>query len=89
MAIDEKERLRRWRLILGKQEAEQQDGDFGLSVLDGQDQGMDNVLEALYDGERSGGLGSSAPMSVAGSAISAPTFQRQPYALCSRTLCNV
>ena len=60
MAIDEKERLRRWRLILGKQEAEQ-GGDFGLSLLDEQDQGMDGVLEALYDGERSGGLGSSAP----------------------------
>lgn len=64
------ERLRRWRLILGGNEA---DGT-GCS-LSGTDIGMDNVLAALYDeaeygsgeggqaakGERRGGLGSSAP----------------------------
>ncbi len=54
MADDE--RLRRWRLILG---GEQADGTgFGLS---GADLGLDQTLGALYDSDRSGGLGSSAP----------------------------
>jgi Mg-chelatase subunit ChlD len=49
-------RLRRWRLILGGGEA---DGiDLSLS---GADERMDRALEALYETERSGGLGSSAP----------------------------
>lgn len=48
--------LRRWRLILGGGEA---DGiDLSLS---GDDERMDHTLEALYETERSGGLGSSAP----------------------------
>jgi Mg-chelatase subunit ChlD len=56
MAIDEQERLRRWRLVLGKEaESEEQ------FQLDKQDLGMDRVLEALYDSERSAGLGSSSP----------------------------
>jgi Mg-chelatase subunit ChlD len=50
------ERLRRWRLILGGHEA---DGT-GFS-LGGADVGLDQALEALYDAERGGGLGSSAP----------------------------
>jgi Mg-chelatase subunit ChlD len=50
------ERLRRWRLILGGEEA---DG-IGVS-LHGADLGMDGALRALYDSERSAGLGSSAP----------------------------
>ena len=50
------ERLRRWRLLLGGGEA---DGTgFGLQ---GQDLGIDRALGALYESERSGGLGSSAP----------------------------
>lgn len=50
------ERLRRWRLILGGESA---DGTgFQLS---GSDLGIDRALSALYDGERSGGLGSSSP----------------------------
>jgi Mg-chelatase subunit ChlD len=50
------ERLRRWRLLLGGGEAD------GLSVrLDGRDAALDRALEALYDTDRSGGLGSSAP----------------------------
>src|SRR3954447_14084839 len=49
------ERLRRWRLVLGGEEA---DGT-GVS-LSGRDQGMDAALEAVY-GERRGGLGGSAP----------------------------
>src|SRR5438876_12432217 len=50
------ERLRRWRLILGGDEC---DG-IGCS-LQGADLAMDSALGALYDSERSGGLGSSAP----------------------------
>lgn len=63
MAIDEQERMRRWRLVLGK------DGGEGMSVgdsgegfrLSGGDQGMDNVLSALYNSERNAGLGKSSP----------------------------
>lgn len=50
------ERLRRWRLLLGGGEA---DG-LGLHLHD-RDQAMDRALDALYDAERSGGLGASAP----------------------------
>jgi len=50
------ERLRRWRLLLGGGEA---DGiGFGLEGIDAQ---MDGALQALYDGERKGGLGPSSP----------------------------
>src|SRR5713226_4689567 len=72
MAIDEKERLRRWRLVLGKSAEEglcgvggrRDGGGSGVGeglVLSDHDQGMDNVLEALYDTDRSAGLGSSSP----------------------------
>ena len=48
--------LERWRLILGQQ------ADPEESVpLDTGATGMDNVLEALYGGQRKGGLGSSSP----------------------------
>lgn len=66
MAIEEKERLRRWRLVLGKNAEE----EMGLAASDGtgvglalsdRDLGMDGVLEALYDSDRSAGLGSSSP----------------------------
>jgi Mg-chelatase subunit ChlD len=62
MAVDEMERLRRWRLVLGKEanSCMQTEGG-GISSLNKHDQGMDRVLEALYDSERSAGLGSSAP----------------------------
>ena len=59
--IDEAERLRRWRLALGE------DAERGIGCsLAGEDRGMDRVLAALYAsadgcGERSAGLGSSAP----------------------------
>jgi hypothetical protein len=64
MSDDETERLRRWRLVLGGDEA---DG-IGMSLA-GDDQGMDNVLAALYgagsggtrSGRRSAGLGASSP----------------------------
>ncbi len=50
------ERLRRWRLILGGEEAD------GIGIgLSGADKGMDKAMQALYDSERKGGLGSSAP----------------------------
>lgn len=70
MAIDEKERLRRWRLVLGKDAHEGMCGGGGgghggdgggIGQLAGADLGMDNVLEALYNSERSAGLGASSP----------------------------
>lgn len=59
----ENERLRRWRLILGGGQADgicTGAGDNSLT-LSGTDQAMDKALGALYDSERSGGLGSSSP----------------------------
>lgn len=71
MTIDEKERLRRWRLVLGKDANEsmcsggggegEEGGAGGLEGLQGDDLGMDNVLDALYNSERSAGLGASSP----------------------------
>lgn len=68
MAIDEKERLRRWRLVLGKDANESicgggegEGSGSGLAGLLGNDLGMDNVLEALYNSERKAGLGPSSP----------------------------
>jgi VWA domain containing CoxE-like protein len=59
------ERLRRWRLVLGKdsQSSSGHSGtDEGLPVsLVDDDAQMDKVLEALYDSDRSAGLGSSCP----------------------------
>jgi Mg-chelatase subunit ChlD len=50
------ERLRRWRLVLGGEEAD------GTGVqLRGQDVELDNVLGALYDADRKAGLGGSNP----------------------------
>ena len=53
----EDERLRRWRLVLG---GPAQEG-LGGGALAGADRGMDETLAALYDGERSSGLGGSSP----------------------------
>jgi Mg-chelatase subunit ChlD len=55
MSLDE-ETARRWRLILGGNEA-----DGTACTLRGNDLGLDRALEALYDSDRRGGLGSSAP----------------------------
>jgi Mg-chelatase subunit ChlD len=59
------ERLRRWRLVLGKESQQSPTGsaiEEGLGVtLMNDDVQMDKVLEALYDSDRSGGLGSSCP----------------------------
>jgi Mg-chelatase subunit ChlD len=50
------ERLRRWRLVLGSDEAD------GTGVgLEGRDLELDQVLSALYDSERKAGLGGSNP----------------------------
>ena len=54
--IADDEAARRWRLILGGNDA---DGvGCSLSV---QDSKLDRALQALYDSDRKGGLGSSAP----------------------------
>jgi Mg-chelatase subunit ChlD len=57
MTMDPKERLERWRLLLGGHEAD------GLGVtLSGRALAMDRAMAALYDaGPRTGGLGASAP----------------------------
>ncbi|MFZ5832010.1 MAG: VWA domain-containing protein [Planctomycetota bacterium] len=76
-AISNDERLRRWRLVLGKpaqpsgagakgarpgSETGDDGGGEGLGLeLHGDDAQMDNVLEALYGGQRAAGLGSSCP----------------------------
>jgi Mg-chelatase subunit ChlD len=69
MSIDEKERLRRWRLVLGKDAQAGIAGGMGegegsngaAAGLLGDDLGMDNVLEALYNSTRQAGLGASSP----------------------------
>ena len=60
MTNAETERLRRWRLVLGGGEADGVTEDCALTLTK-RDQGMDRALEALYDAERKGGLGGSAP----------------------------
>ena len=50
------EAMRRWRLILGGQEA-----DATAWRLSAADAAMDRALDALYDSDRKGGLGASAP----------------------------
>ena len=47
------EKLRKWRLILGKQSNPAEDIELSSEM-----QGMDDVLDALYDSEKEGGLGS-------------------------------
>jgi Mg-chelatase subunit ChlD len=49
-------KLERWRLILGKKSDPEQD-----VPLDADGAGMDNTLDALYDADRKGALGSSSP----------------------------
>ena len=58
------EQLRRWRLILGRASectGSGTDAEGLPAGLGGDDAGMDKVLEALYDSDRSAGLGSSCP----------------------------
>src|SRR6476661_263034 len=54
--LNNDERLRRWRLILGGGAA-----DGTGAGLGGDDLKIDGALQALYDSERAGGLGSSQP----------------------------
>lgn len=55
--MNESERLRRWRLVLGAEPA----ASFGVS-LSTEDTRMDEALEALYDPDKQrGGLGGSSP----------------------------
>ena len=57
---ENEEHLRKWRLILGKQAEDPNQG--GSIDLPGKLAGMDDTLEALYaNGDRKGGLGSSSP----------------------------
>ena len=53
-----KEHLKRWRLILGNQSESSEEAQVDLDALSS---GMDEALEALYDSDREGGLGSSSP----------------------------
>jgi len=53
------ERSRRWRLILGADAEDQACPTF--NPLTGADLGMDRALQALYESDRRGGLGSSCP----------------------------
>ncbi|HEY2514240.1 MAG TPA: VWA domain-containing protein [Polyangiaceae bacterium] len=53
--MSDDERLRRWRLALGAP------ATSSLGKLSPEDLGMDQVLEALYDTDRRGGLGSATP----------------------------
>ena len=50
------ERLKKWRLILGKQADKDNSMKLPADMME-----MDKVLEALYDSDRKAGLGSSSP----------------------------
>ena len=57
-----RDRLTRWRLVLGGGEADGVTGADGEAVgLTAEDERRDGALGALYDSERKGGMGSSAP----------------------------
>ncbi len=55
---DQRDRLTRWRLVLGGDAA---DGIGEAASLSADDLRRDEALRQLYDGERRGGLGASAP----------------------------
>jgi hypothetical protein len=66
MSIEEQERLRRWRLVLGSDAApgagDGGGGGEGLDIALGTgDKAIDRALAALYNSERQAGLGGSAP----------------------------
>lgn len=54
------ESQRRWRLILGQHADESMQGG-GMKGLAAADRAMDKALQALYESDRTGGLGSSSP----------------------------
>src|SRR5579871_2961024 len=72
-APTESERIKRWRLVLGKESEGGMrgggggggdgdgDGDAVDFALSSSEQGMDSVLDALYGEQRSAGLGGSSP----------------------------
>ena len=61
MSGSDQERLRRWRLVLGSDDADGVRFDGDPIVLDDADAARDKALDALYDDQRSAGLGASAP----------------------------
>jgi Mg-chelatase subunit ChlD len=62
-AAEVRDRLTRWRLVLGEAAAETlSEGEVdGLPGLSADDKRRDEALQALYDADRRGGLGASAP----------------------------
>jgi Mg-chelatase subunit ChlD len=54
--ISDNEAARRWRLVLGGDEADGTGVSLGGAALE-----MDRALQALYDSDKRGGLGSSSP----------------------------
>src|ERR1051326_4365955 len=73
-AIDLQERLKRWRLLLGGDQAD------GINIsLSGRDAAMDQAMAALYEGRGYGGVGGSGGKGGArgaGLGASAPTAAR-------------
>ena len=63
MTDEARDRLTRWRLVLGEAAAEPlgEGAAEGLAALGADDRRRDEALEALYDSDRRGGLGGSAP----------------------------
>jgi Mg-chelatase subunit ChlD len=57
----DEERLRRWRLVLGGDETGGAGADGTGLTLSADDARLDRTLGMLYDAERSGGMGGSAP----------------------------
>jgi len=62
---DSSQRLRRWRLVLGNPEPKDRTSAPDLEGIEydltAADQELDDVLKAVYDPDRKGGLGSSSP----------------------------
>ena len=56
-----RDRMTRWRLVLGADDAQASGVGGGRIVLTADDLKRDQALAELYDGERRGGLGASAP----------------------------
>ncbi len=59
MPANLEDRARRWRLILGS--AAEDKSAAGFQPLSAPDLAMDRALQALYESDRTGGLGSSCP----------------------------
>ena len=56
-----RDRLTRWRLVLGGDEADGIAGPDGPIGLGAEDRERDKALSELYDGDRKGGMGRSSP----------------------------